>query len=149
MNGRLGSSLIASGIIIFAVFLLWDVYVSLQAGLTSSYIFHWGFLLFIMSQSGAIAQAYDDTFHKLLASEAEKHHSIEQLAKVFFPHQIAAIRQNRQLEETMPTIPGQGCVISFDIVASSRIKHIKAKDFFRKVFARCNQAISGAMTASI
>lgn len=141
VNGRLGSSLIASGIVIFAVFLLWDVYVSLHAGLTSTYIFHWGFLIFILSQSGAIAQAYDDTFHKLLASEAEKHHSLEQLAKVFFPHQIAAIRQNRQLEETMPTIPGQGCVISFDIVASSRIKHIKAKDFFRKVFARCNQAI--------
>jgi hypothetical protein len=149
MNGRLGSSIISYGIIIFAAFLLWDVYVSLHSGLTSSYIFHWGFLIFILSQSGAIAQAYDDTFHKLLASEAEKHHSLEQLAKVFFPHQIAAIRQNRQLEETMPTIPGQGCVISFDIVASSRIKHIKAKDFFRKVFARCNQAISGAMTASI
>lgn len=142
LNGRLGSSLIASGIVIFAVFLLWDVYISLHAGLTSTYIFHWGFLIFILSQSGAIAQAYDDTFHKLLASEAEKLHSLEQLAKVFFPHQIAAIRQNRHLEETMPTIPGQGCVISFDIVASSRIKHIKAKEFFRKVFARCNQAIA-------
>lgn len=142
MNGRLGSSIISYGIIIFAAFLLWDVYISLHSGLTSSYIFHWGFLIFILSQSGAIAQAYDDTFQKLVATEAEKHHSLEQLAKVFFPHQIEAIRQNKQLEETMPTNPGQGCVISFDIVASSKIKHIKAKDFFRKVFSRCNQSIS-------
>ncbi len=142
MNARLGSSIISYGIIIFAAFLLWDVYISLHAGLTSTYIFHWGFLIFILSQSGAIAQAYDDTFKKLVATEAEKHHSLEQLAKVFFPHQIEAIRQNRQLEDTMPTHAGQGCVIAFDIVASSRIKHIKAKDFFRKVFARCNLAIA-------
>jgi class 3 adenylate cyclase len=142
MNGRLGSRVIFHGILVFSVFLLWDVYISLQSGLTSSYLFHWGFLVFILSQSGAIAQAYDDTFNKLVATEAAKHHSLEQLAKVFFPHQIAAIRQNKQLEDTMPTNPGQGCVISFDIVASSRIKHIKAKEFFRKVFARCNQTMA-------
>jgi class 3 adenylate cyclase len=137
-NGRLGSSWILAGSSIFVVFSLWDIFISIGTGVSTTYLIHWGFLAFIVSQSAAIAQAYNDTFLKLIATEQDKNHSFEQLAKVFFPHQIAAIKQKKQLEETMPTHSDQACVLSFDIIESSKIKHIKAKEFFRRVFVRCN-----------
>lgn len=139
MNQRLGSGLMMIGLTVFAFFALWDIANSLGFGLSGNYFLHVGFMAFVISQSGAIAQSYSYIFDRLMATEAEKNHSFEQLAKVFFSHQIAAIKQNKQLEETMPTTPGQACVLSFDIIGSSKIKHVKAKEFFRNVFSRCNE----------
>ncbi|HYX31986.1 MAG TPA: adenylate/guanylate cyclase domain-containing protein [Oligoflexus sp.] len=65
-------------------------------------------------------------------------HAFKQLEKVFYPHQIKMIRRARELEQTMPTTSGEGCVICFDIIASSQIQHEKVKEFLRIIFARCN-----------
>jgi class 3 adenylate cyclase len=51
------------------------------------------------------------------------------------------IKSGFQLEETMPTHGGEACVISFDIISSSTIQHEKAKDFFHRVFQRCNEVM--------
>jgi class 3 adenylate cyclase len=72
-------------------------------------------------------------------AKAESDHAFKQLSKVFYPHQIKQIRLSAELEQTMPTGSGKACVISFDIIGSSRIHHEKAKDFFRNVFLRCNE----------
>jgi class 3 adenylate cyclase len=61
------------------------------------------------------------------------------LKKIIYLHQLLEIKNGKELESTMPTTSSQACVISFDIVGSSKIKHIKAKTFFRNVFARCNE----------
>ncbi|HYX35204.1 MAG TPA: 7TM diverse intracellular signaling domain-containing protein [Oligoflexus sp.] len=73
------------------------------------------------------------------AEQKAKAHSYDQLMKVFYPHQLSMIKSGYQLEQTMPTHAGEACVISFDIMSSSRIQHEKAKDFFRSVFRRCNE----------
>jgi class 3 adenylate cyclase len=65
-------------------------------------------------------------------------HAFKQLEKVFYPHQIQMIRRAKELEQTMPTESGEGCVICFDVIGSSQIQHADAKRFLRKVFARCN-----------
>ncbi len=52
------------------------------------------------------------------------------------------IRSGIELENTMPTTSGRACVISFDIIGSSKIKHIRDKEFFRNVFTRCNAIMS-------
>jgi class 3 adenylate cyclase len=65
-------------------------------------------------------------------------HAFKQLEKVFYPHQIQMIRRSRELEQTMPTVAGEACVICFDVIASSQIQHAHAKRFLRQVFARCN-----------
>ncbi|WP_218110049.1 7TM diverse intracellular signaling domain-containing protein [Oligoflexus tunisiensis] len=71
----------------------------------------------------------------------KKNHAYNQLGKVFYPHQIHQIESGRNLEDTMPTGPGEGCVICFDIIGSSKIQHVKVKDLFRKVFLRCYEHI--------
>jgi class 3 adenylate cyclase len=65
-------------------------------------------------------------------------HAFKQLEKVFYPHQIQMIRRAKELEQTMPTVAGEACVISFDVIASSQIQHAHVKTFLRNIFARCN-----------
>jgi class 3 adenylate cyclase len=65
-------------------------------------------------------------------------HAFRQLGKVFYSHQLQHIRSGRELEDTMPTDPSTAFVISFDIIASTRIEERISKDFFRAVFQRCN-----------
>lgn len=67
----------------------------------------------------------------------KKDHYFDQMMKVFYPHQLHMIQDGRSLEETMPTAPGEACVISFDIIGSSKIQHVRAKEFFRNVFRQC------------
>ncbi|HYX38905.1 MAG TPA: adenylate/guanylate cyclase domain-containing protein, partial [Oligoflexus sp.] len=45
------------------------------------------------------------------------------------------------IEKTMPTHSSEACVISFDVVNSSKIQHVKTKEFFHKVFSRCYDAM--------
>ncbi|HYX32854.1 MAG TPA: 7TM diverse intracellular signaling domain-containing protein [Oligoflexus sp.] len=81
--------------------------------------------------------------HKLRHAEklanAQISHAFDQLAKVFYPHQIQKIKENFQLEETMPTHKGEACVICFDIIHSARIDEVHAKSFIRNLFKRCNE----------
>lgn len=72
----------------------------------------------------------------------ENEHAFEEMRKMVYPHQLEQIRRGDKLENSMPTHTAQACVLSFDIIGSSKIKHIKAKDFFRNVFARCNSTMN-------
>nr|AIA17440.1 7TM diverse intracellular signaling [uncultured bacterium] len=73
----------------------------------------------------------------------KKDHYFHQMAKVFYPHQLHMIQDGKSLEDTMPTTPGEACVISSDIIASSKIQHVRAKEFFRNVFRRCYEEMMG------
>lgn len=68
----------------------------------------------------------------------ESKHAFEQMKKLVYPHQLNMIKEGATLEKTMPVSTSQACVISLDIVGSSKIKHIRSKDFFRNLFSRCN-----------
>lgn len=72
----------------------------------------------------------------------QNQHLLSQLEKVIYRHQLNEIKRGKELELTMPTTTSQACVLSFDIVGSSKIHHVNAKDFFRNTFTRCNEIIS-------
>ncbi|HYX36496.1 MAG TPA: 7TM diverse intracellular signaling domain-containing protein [Oligoflexus sp.] len=74
---------------------------------------------------------------RLLALSAQKDHSYNQLAKVVYPHQIKSIEMGEELETTMPTQSGEGIVICFDIIGSSKLKHIRLKDFLEASIHSC------------
>jgi class 3 adenylate cyclase len=77
------------------------------------------------------------------ASLKAKTHLLSQLRKIVYPHQLKMMSEGTELEATMPTVSAEACVISFDIVGSSKIQHEKAKEFFRSVFLRCNEMMMG------
>lgn len=64
-------------------------------------------------------------------------HMVNQMSKVWYPHQIHAMLQGDILENTMPQQGKPACVIAFDIVDSTNIELTSAKEFFRRVFGRC------------
>ena len=82
---------------------------------------------------------------KLKRSEMEalnqSFHAFEQLSKIVYPHQIRQIKDGVALEATMPVHQAEACVISFDLIESSKIDHLKAKEFLRNLFRRCNEAM--------
>ncbi|NRA67739.1 MAG: hypothetical protein HRU19_24875 [Pseudobacteriovorax sp.] len=102
------------------------------------HIFHLSFLFFILTQGLAISQVYNTSFTELLREKQINRHSFDQLAKVVYTHQLNSMKEGKQLEDTMPTHQSECCVICFDIISSSKIKHIKAKEFYRELFLRCN-----------
>ena len=73
---------------------------------------------------------------------AHSEHALDQLSKVFYPHQIDQIRKGAILETTMPVGESNACVICFDIVGSSQIKHERHKEFLQDVFRRCDAIMS-------
>jgi hypothetical protein len=101
------------------------------------FFFHIGFLIFTICQSFAIAQIYDRFFQNLKVEETMRRHSYNQLAKVFYPHQLHMMQQGKPLEETMPTGKSTACVLAFDIIGSSRIEHIHVKSFLESSIKRC------------
>jgi class 3 adenylate cyclase len=101
------------------------------------FFFHIGFLIFTICQSFAIAQIYDRFFQNLKVEESMRRHSYNQLAKVFYPHQLHMMQQGKPLEETMPTGKSTACVLAFDIIGSSRIEHIHVKTFLESSIKRC------------
>ena len=84
---------------------------------------------------------------------AQSEHALDQLSKVFYPHQISQIRGGAILESTMPCGEANACVICFDLVGSTQIKHERVKEFFQDIFRRCDEVMvegydPGTMTAS-
>ena len=75
----------------------------------------------------------------LLSEIHAKEHSYRQLGKVFYPHQLNQIMSGKNLEETMPIGKQKACVISFDIVNSSKIEQEDVKDFFSSVIKQCER----------
>jgi len=104
-------------------------------------------LLGILIEIALLSMAIGDKFAQNLRDKNEiieregksREHAFKQLSKIVYNHQIVKIRENYDLEDTMPTQMSMACVISFDIINSSKIRHIKSKEFFRNVFSRCNE----------
>ncbi len=79
-----------------------------------------------------------------LASMANKKiralkHAFRQLEKVFYPHQIRMIKVGDDLEKTMPTHTAEACVIFLDIIASSKLNHIRTKEALQGFFEQCSK----------
>ena len=122
--------------------LICAAYVVLILGALNDVLYHSGyvdtgnyspysFLGFLLVQSSILSGKFSQAFSR-------SEHGYRQLSKVVYPHQIERIQVGEELETTMKTTPGEGFVISFDIVQSSKILHYKLKDFLASVIYDCS-----------
>ena len=74
---------------------------------------------------------------ELTQANKKLRHSYTQLAKVYYPHQVTQLESGIQLEHTMPIGKKKACVISFDIIESSRLEDMDVSRIFRSVFTEC------------
>lgn len=81
-------------------------------------------------------------FQKLFEVFLQREHSYRQLAKVFYPHQLEAMKKGHNLEATMPTHRSTAIVMSFDIIASSKLKHPKIREFLETAVHGCVSILS-------
>ncbi len=144
---RVGIRWISVGTFFMIAFSSIDVFYSYQ-DVTGTYTIHFGFLLFILFQAGAIAKNYAFIQTSLMEEEAKRKHSYRQLGKVFYPHQLLMMESGRNLEDTMPTGPGKGCVLCFDIIGSSTVKHINKNQVIKKFFTHCYEVMMENYTPS-
>jgi class 3 adenylate cyclase len=128
MSGSTFLDLLVYGAIYFA-FILY--YMMASGDFTLHEIFTFCFMLFQLVHFTPVALLAVSRINAI-------RHAFKQLEKVFYPHQIEMIRKAKELEQTMPTVAGEACVICFDVIASSQIQHAHVKMFLRNVFARCN-----------
>lgn len=140
LRKRMSTRWISIGTLCMIVFTSIDVLYSFQDQ-TGTYTLHIGFLLFILFQAGAIAKNYASIQLILMEEEAKRKHSYRQLGKVFYPHQLLMMEGGRNLEDTMPTGPGKGCVLCFDIIGSSSVKHINKNQVIKKFFTHCYEVM--------
>ncbi len=75
--------------------------------------------------------------HKIWSTERELRHNQKQLAKVFFPHQLEQIKQGLPLEATMPIGEHVACILAFDVIESSKVKHPDFADTLEDFLSRC------------
>ncbi len=136
LNQRVGTKWIAFGSVFLVAFTAIDIFHTFQDQ-TGYYTLHIGFLLFILFQAGAIAKNYAAIQERMIIEESKRKHSYRQLGKVFYPHQLIMMENGRNLEDTMPTGPGRGCVLCFDIISSSTIKHINKNQVIKNFFSHC------------
>ncbi|MDQ3231997.1 MAG: hypothetical protein M3Q07_09275 [Pseudobdellovibrionaceae bacterium] len=103
----------------------------------------------ILLEAGLLSAAIGDKFaitlreknRNILLESNSRQHAFKQLEKMVYPHQIELIKSGAELEETMATGQGEGCVLALDIIESSKIDHALAKEFFRNLFRACNEAM--------
>ena len=69
----------------------------------------------------------------------DRAHSYDQMKKVFYPHQISSIKNGVPIEETMPVGSQEACVLSFDIVNSSKIKHGRFQEYLESFMVQCRE----------
>jgi class 3 adenylate cyclase len=138
-NKRVGAGWLLKGAIFFATIAVVDIAQSLMIERQYIYFLPLGLIGFILGFSASIAQIYNNIQQTMIEAVHSKHHTLDQLKKIVYPHQIEMIGEGLPIEKTMPTSQGEACVISFDIISSSKIQHEKAKEFFRKVFMRCSE----------
>ena len=139
-----GWSIFVAGWIVSTIGLTWTIptfatYSLYVCYAVESVLFALG-ILFVAKQSEAKALGQSE-------------HALDQLSKVFYPHQISQIRGGAILESTMPCGEASACVICFDLVGSTQIKHERVKEFFQDIFRRCDEVMiegydPGTMTAS-
>ena len=97
-----------------------------------------GISIFLSLISGALFFALRSSSR----ANRQNRHAFIQMKKMIYPHQLQQIRGGKSLEETMPVTQKIGCVVAFDIVGSSKIKHVLVKDFLRSVFQRCYEEMA-------
>ncbi len=76
---------------------------------------------------------------KALALALEKEHSYEQISKLLYPHQLTLIQKGEPIERTMPTGLDTACVLSFDVIGSSKVKNEGFNDLFEEFMADCRE----------
>ena len=82
--------------------------------------------------------------YKVYGTQREKIHGYNEMAKVFYPHQISQIKRGSRIEDTMPIGENEACVISFDIIGSSKVKHEAFADLIEDFMGKCrNQLMEG------
>ncbi|HYX36188.1 MAG TPA: 7TM diverse intracellular signaling domain-containing protein [Oligoflexus sp.] len=126
----------------WTAFLLGNVGTLLNTIFWGNELLNWtavfGFCAEVCLFSFAIGQKVrlsEEKFHN------ESKHAFSQLEKVVYPHQLQRMKSGSDLESTMPTFVSEAFVISFDIIASTKIRHENVKEFLRQIFRRCNEAM--------
>ncbi len=71
----------------------------------------------------------------------QKKHTLEQLSRLVYPHQLKRIEKGASLPETMPIGVGDACVISFDIQGSASIGYDANHVFFKELMRSCHKAM--------
>ena len=135
-NHRIGTRWIVIGSVAMIIFSLADM-LKAFTGRSGTFVIHFGFAFFVASQAAAIAQVYTNIFRRLVREQEKTKHSFTQLGKVFYPHQLDLMEQGEHLESTMPTGNSQGCAICFDIVSSTKIKHVDRIRSIKNYFSSC------------
>jgi len=74
---------------------------------------------------------------KALALAHEKQHSYEQMSKMLYPHQLSMIQSGEPIELTMPTGLSTACVLSFDVIDSSKVQNEGFNDMIEEFIADC------------
>ncbi|MFW7381532.1 MAG: 7TM diverse intracellular signaling domain-containing protein [Oligoflexus sp.] len=69
----------------------------------------------------------------------EKEHSYDQMSKVVYPHQVSLIQKGMEIETTMPTGIGEACILSFDIMASSKVNNEGFSDLMEEFLIECRE----------
>lgn len=69
----------------------------------------------------------------------EKQHSYEQISKLLYPHQLMMIQKGVPIERTMPTGLDTACVLSFDVMDSSKVKNEGFSDMIEEFIADCRE----------
>ncbi|MFW7380467.1 MAG: 7TM diverse intracellular signaling domain-containing protein [Oligoflexus sp.] len=103
------------------------------------YVIQFGSLVFLYMQAMAAGARELNYVQKIKYEQQMRNHSYDQLRKIVYPHQMAIIQEGGSLEQTMPTNLAQACVISMDIINSSKIQHEKVKEFLRATFLHCTE----------
>lgn len=73
----------------------------------------------------------------LEAAEATRAHGYSQLAKMVYPHQLSQIQCGSEIEATMPVGSHDACVLAFDVIGSSRIKHEEFPEVLENFLSHC------------
>ncbi len=132
-NRRVGSKLWFFGILTFMTAMMID-FGKFQTLINYPSISHLGQLVFTLVQAMVVTQ-------QLSRDDRQKRHAYEQLAKVFYPHQLNKMIAGDSLEDTMPQGTTKACVLCFDIVSSSTLEHSEARKLFGQIFSQCHAAL--------
>jgi class 3 adenylate cyclase len=80
-----------------------------------------------------------DAQKEALALALEKQHSYEQMEKLLYPHQLTMIQDGQPIERTMPTGLDVACVLSFDVMDSSKVKSEGFSEIMEEFITDCRE----------
>lgn len=74
---------------------------------------------------------------KALELALEKQHSYQQMEKLLYPHQLIMVQKGQSIETTMPTGTDIACVLSFDVINSSKVKSEGFNELMEEFLSDC------------